>query len=168
MNFLITLSHELGLSRPAGDNPITSTTLVVEVDVSEGTSDNAINALGDRLMRPLATWSLRFARASVNLLYRSEHEARGRFFNSSNGCMVYVKHLKAQIIQDQLIQELEGKEAILGSDIAEKKVRFLQAYDPGPHSEDFRGDVTFVGSDMVSVFAHRFIMVITALAFAGL
>ncbi|BBN19025.1 hypothetical protein MPTK1_8g07400 [Marchantia polymorpha subsp. ruderalis] len=41
---------------------------------------------------------------------------------------------------------------------AKKKVHFLQAYEPGPLSEFFRGDVTLVGCDLVPVFAHRFIM----------
>ncbi|KAG6556129.1 hypothetical protein Mapa_002070 [Marchantia paleacea] len=40
----------------------------------------------------------------------------------------------------------------------ENKVRFLQAYEPGPLSELFRGDVSFVGCDLEPVFAHRFIM----------
>ncbi|BBN08996.1 hypothetical protein MPTK1_4g16260 [Marchantia polymorpha subsp. ruderalis] len=50
----------------------------------------------------------------------------------------------------------------------ENKVRFLQAYEPGPLSESFRGDVSFIGTDLEPVYAHRFIMVITAPALAGL
>ncbi|KAL2611363.1 hypothetical protein R1flu_023055 [Riccia fluitans] len=40
----------------------------------------------------------------------------------------------------------------------EKQVRFLRAFQPSPLSEDFRGDVTFVGRDGKPVYAHRFIM----------
>ncbi|OAE25632.1 hypothetical protein AXG93_4604s1010 [Marchantia polymorpha subsp. ruderalis] len=39
----------------------------------------------------------------------------------------------------------------------ENKVRFLQAYEPGPLSESFRGDVSFIGTDLepVHVFDSR-------------
>ncbi|KAL3682572.1 hypothetical protein R1sor_000594 [Riccia sorocarpa] len=40
----------------------------------------------------------------------------------------------------------------------EKKLRFLQAFEPGPLSKYFRGDICFVGSDQEPIYAHRFIM----------
>ncbi|KAL3682574.1 hypothetical protein R1sor_000596 [Riccia sorocarpa] len=39
-----------------------------------------------------------------------------------------------------------------------KKLRFLQAYEPGPLGAHFRGDMSFLGRDQERVYAHRFIM----------
>ncbi|KAL3682605.1 hypothetical protein R1sor_000627 [Riccia sorocarpa] len=38
------------------------------------------------------------------------------------------------------------------------KLRFLREYDSSPLSEEFRGDMKFVGSDGEEVYAHKFIM----------
>ncbi|KAL3682073.1 hypothetical protein R1sor_000095 [Riccia sorocarpa] len=40
----------------------------------------------------------------------------------------------------------------------ERNLRFLRAYEISPLSDDFRGDVEFIGGDGKSVFAHRFIL----------
>ncbi|KAL2611352.1 hypothetical protein R1flu_023044 [Riccia fluitans] len=58
--------------------------------------------------------------------------------------------------KERRLEELEAKLKVTQG--FEKKVRFLQAYDPAPLSELFRGDVNFVGSDQEPVYAHRFIM----------
>ncbi|BFI13310.1 hypothetical protein MPTK1_4g16245 [Marchantia polymorpha subsp. ruderalis] len=65
----------------------------------------------------------------------------GRFL-----CKLCVDRIVALALNKKPLHELENK------------VRFLQAYEPGPLSESFRGDVSFVGCDLEPVFAHRFIM----------
>ncbi|KAL3682622.1 hypothetical protein R1sor_000644 [Riccia sorocarpa] len=40
----------------------------------------------------------------------------------------------------------------------EKKLRCLRAYEVSPLSEDFGGDVKFIGCDGKSVYAHRFVL----------
>ncbi|BBN19026.1 hypothetical protein MPTK1_8g07410 [Marchantia polymorpha subsp. ruderalis] len=85
-----------------------------------------------------------------------------RGFNCSRQCRVYLRLPKnSQETPLCGVCTPQLNEAFVGSKYAEsaqKKVRFLQAYSPGPLSPLFRGDVTFVGCDLVPVFAHRFIM----------
>ncbi|KAL3682447.1 hypothetical protein R1sor_000469 [Riccia sorocarpa] len=40
----------------------------------------------------------------------------------------------------------------------EQELKFLGMYQPGPLSENFRGDVSLVGCDQQPVYAHRFVL----------
>ncbi|KAL2611431.1 hypothetical protein R1flu_023123 [Riccia fluitans] len=42
--------------------------------------------------------------------------------------------------------------------LPQKRLHFLLEYEPSPLSNDFRGDVEFIGRDEIPVYAHRFIL----------
>ncbi|KAL2611359.1 hypothetical protein R1flu_023051 [Riccia fluitans] len=71
--------------------------------------------------------------------------------------MYYGNHtyIEKEILENEVKRRkgLEEKVHLL-----EGKVRFLRAYEPGPLSAEFQGDISFVGSDQKRVCAHLFIM----------
>ncbi|KAL2630211.1 hypothetical protein R1flu_014897 [Riccia fluitans] len=76
--------------------------------------------------------------------------------NCNSNCAQYGGRFLCKVCVDRTVALALGKKQPLPE--LEKKVRFLQAYEPGPMSEHFRGDVSFVGCDLEPVYAHRFIM----------
>ncbi|KAL3682583.1 hypothetical protein R1sor_000605 [Riccia sorocarpa] len=65
------------------------------------------------------------------------------------------KELRLTEVEGRL-KEVEAR--CLADESVKKKLRFLQAYEPGPLSAHFRGDMSFIGRDQERVYAHRFIM----------
>ncbi|KAL3682621.1 hypothetical protein R1sor_000643 [Riccia sorocarpa] len=72
---------------------------------------------------------------------------------SCNTCRAYGKKCASNpaISTDGVFKDWREK-------VLEKNLRFLRAYEVSPLSEDFRGDVEFIGFDRISVYAHRFIL----------
>ncbi|KAL3682571.1 hypothetical protein R1sor_000593 [Riccia sorocarpa] len=58
--------------------------------------------------------------------------------------------------KEKKLKELEAR--LVVEESVKKKLRFLQAYEPGPLSPHFRGDMSFLGRDQEHIYAHRFIM----------